>query len=1791
MKKFLLFFLLQLCIAVTYAQKNNEEAFRLITQNQDQIGISDADLANSLVSDYIPAKGNGQSIVYLQQAYAQIPVYNQLMVLAFRDGKFLSKSGGRLKGFENKVALQPHSPAKTAAEAVKIAMAEKNIFPVGYLTSTPGANGKTLSFGKAGACSEDITAELLWLPYNKNKEVKLAWQVFLTPLNSSDYWLIRVDAITGQIINETNLTVSCNWSKDARYSAGILDRKNAESGVKKELSFTKLFKVDLMPAGSPDIVNNASYIVVPFPAESPKHPGGAPASVNNPWTHAPGNATSLRWHNNGSLDFNFTRGNNVWAAEDRAAANNSAGQVATSTTNPDPLTFNFTPNFGVAPTQRTPVPNQQFNITNLFYWNNLLHDISYQYGFDEASGNFQANNQGRGGLGNDYVIADAQDGAGTQNANFSTPADGAKPRMQMYLWDTAASVVVNSPAAIAGNYSAVESAFSSANQLAALGPVTAAVAWFNDNTTGLDHEACGTSATSLTGKIALLNRGTCNFTVKVKNAQIAGAVGVIVINNVAGDPIRMGGSDNTITIPAVMVSQDDGQTLSAALAGGLNVTLGAAVIDGDADNGIVTHEFSHGVSGRLTGGPSQSGCLGNAENMGEGWSDYFALMMTQNWAFSTLGDGFGSPRGMGTYAIGQSINGSGIRSQKYCTDMMVNNKVYASSIPAESHDRGEIWCAVLWDMTWNIINQVGSISINLFDANATGGNVIAYKLVMEGLKLQPCQPGFIDGRNAIIQADINLYGGAHLCAIREAFRRRGMGPNASQGSSDNVNDQVPDFSPALKVELTQSVNEVQEGNQVTYTNTVSTCNAVNNYLLTDTLPSNVTYISGGNFNAATRVVSFPVTLAAGGSQAYSFTVSVNAGAYYDPSDIINEPFSGTSIPAIFTATSTTPATWSISNAQSASPPSSAFTKDTSVVSVQTLATTNSISLPANQSALTFMHRYNTESGYDGGVIEISTNDGTTWTGLKNKMILNPYQLSIDATSGTVLAGKEAFTGNSGGFIKTAINLSGYAGQNIRLRWLFSSDDGTGGTGWYVDDINLKHQAVVNMRSSLYPPSGARVSFSDTVTLILPPGCTDAAIANQPANQTVCAGADASFTVTSTGSSVQYQWQVSTDGGASFNNINGATSATLTLTGVTGAMNNNRYRVIASNTCPSSTTSSSALLNVTLPAQITGQPQNITVCEGLDASFSVNATGTSNAYQWQVSADGGTTFSNITGATSAILTITPVTAAMNNNLYRVAISSCSPVPLNSSAATLTVNTAASITTQPANVAACSGNNANITVVASGTGVSYQWQISTNGGAGFTDIPGATSAALVLTSVTNNMNGYQYHVVVTGTACPSTVTSNNVTLSVTTAANISSQPVNQTVCAGSAVSFVASATGVSYQWQVSTDGGTTYTDISGATTSTLSLPSVSASMNNNLYRLAVTSCGPDPIYTNAASLSVNSPASITTQPSATAKCVGDNLTLSVTASGTGISYQWQISTDGGASFTNLTGATGSSLVLNNLQLSQNGNIYHVVISSAAPCTPVSSANAALVVNTIPVVGITVQPTDIVCAGTNMVLSGTGAATYSWNNGVQNNTAFPISQTTTFTVTGTTVSGCVSTATQTITVNPLPVVTISASPYQNLLSGQTTTITAVANQPGDVYGWTKNGSPVPGQTTHSITVDESGLGTYVASFTDANGCTGFSNQLAIGDSVVSISFIYPNPNQGQFLITPPKNGTGNQRFQVVMYNAAGAKVIVKEAVVNMSNPKIEMHAPHLSHGVYMVTLRDDKGKVVAKGKVTIL
>mgnify|MGYP000994546173 CR=1 FL=1 len=165
---------------------------------------------------------------------------------------------------------------------------------------------------------------------------------------------------------------------------------------------------------------------------------------------------------------------------------------------------------------------------NLFYLNNVIHDVLYRHGFDEAAGNFQVNNFGKGGTGNDPVNAEAQDGSGTDNANFSTPADGSSPRMQMYLWTGAQpdSVVTVG----ASSYGAYASSFG--GTLTTTG-INGATAVYNDGT-GVASDGCEASVGSLSGKIALIDRGTCNFTVKVLNAQSAGAGGVILINNTGG---------------------------------------------------------------------------------------------------------------------------------------------------------------------------------------------------------------------------------------------------------------------------------------------------------------------------------------------------------------------------------------------------------------------------------------------------------------------------------------------------------------------------------------------------------------------------------------------------------------------------------------------------------------------------------------------------------------------------------------------------------------------------------------------------------------------------------------------------------------------------------------------------------------------------------------------------------------------------------------------------------------------------------------------------------------------------------------------------------------------------------------------------------------------------------------------------------------------------------------------------------------------------------------------------------
>ena len=210
--------------------------------------------------------------------------------------------------------------------------------------------------------------------------------------------------------------------------------------------------------------------------------------------------------------------------------------------------------------------------------------------------------------------------------------------------------------------------------------------------------------------------------------------------------------------------------------------------DGDLDPEVIVHELGHGLSNRLTGGAANAGALQNTQSggMGEGWSDFWSL------AFLVKpGDTKNTARPTGNYVIGQPSSGGGIRRFPYSYDMSVNPQTiadYNTDSSHEVHNTGEIWAQTLWDMYWNLVDKYGADD-DLYAG--TGGNNIAIQLIIDGMKLQPANPTFAQARDAILQADLNRYGGENAPQIWGAFARRGMGLSFNSGADSNATTVTP----------------------------------------------------------------------------------------------------------------------------------------------------------------------------------------------------------------------------------------------------------------------------------------------------------------------------------------------------------------------------------------------------------------------------------------------------------------------------------------------------------------------------------------------------------------------------------------------------------------------------------------------------------------------------------------------------------------------------------------------------------------------------------------------------------------------------------------------------------------------------------------------------------------------------------------------------------------------------------------------------------------------------------------
>ena len=368
------------------------------------------------------------------------------------------------------------------------------------------------------------------------------------------------------------------------------------------------------------------------------------------------------------------------------------------------------------------------------------------------------------------------------------------------------------------------------------------------------------------------------------------------------------------------------------------------------------------------------------------------------------------------------------------------------------------------------------------------------------------------------------------------------------------------------------------------------------------------------------------------------------------------------------------------------------------------------------------------------------------------------------------------------------------------------------------------------------------------------------ITAQPADQSAVAGSLATFSVTAT-NAAGYQWQRSSGAGASFADVTGATAASHTTAVTTPADTGSQYRVVVSG-AGGNVTSSAATLTVTAAAVapgITVQPASQTITAGQDAIFSVTAAGTALTYQWQHSRDGGATYTDEAGATAATLTLNAVAQLHNGHFLRVVVSN-SLGSVTSTAALLTVNAAtaaAAITQQPASQSVTAPAAATFSSAASGTpSPTFQWQL--NSGAGWGDIIGATSASYTMPATAVGDSGKQYRVMATNAT--GNVTSNIATLKVSAAPVapvFTTQPASATITAGQSTQFTVAVSGTptpGLQWQLSTDGGFNFSNITGATGTVFQVLNAAQGNNARQFR-AVASNSAGAVNSNAAVLTVN------------------------------------------------------------------------------------------------------------------------------------------------------------------------------------------------------------------------------------------------------------------------------------------------------------------------------------------------
>ncbi|MEP7212830.1 MAG: M36 family metallopeptidase, partial [Acidobacteriota bacterium] len=924
-----------------------------LKQNTELVGARDQQINDlKTAADYTNPDGN-LSFVILNQEIDGIPVFRGEVKAGF------NKSGEMIRVINNLAPGLEYSSLSSnfadPSDAVRAA--------AGYIKHDLNAN----DLSRNAADSTDIktvfgqgdwatTAEKMYFPTEPGVAVP-AWRVLIWQPASAYY--IIVDAQTGTMLWRKNI------GEDQTQAATYNVYTNPNAMINSADNPSPLTPGPVTPVGpiQPSVI--------------------ARTNVTRIGNEAPYTFNTNGWVNDGA---NITDGNAVEAGVDRVAPNGvdatmigTPNRVFSSTWNPPP----GNPAPGDDPLL---AESQRGSVIQMFYIMNLYHDEMYRLGFTEQAFNFQNDNFGRGGAAADRVSAEGQDSSGTNNANFNTPADGGRGRMQMYLWT---------------------------------GPTP-------------DY-------------------------------------------------------------------------------------------DGTTDADIIIHEVTHGTSNRLHG--NASGLTNNmSRGMGEGWGDFYGHSMLSE-PTDPL-DGVYTTGGYATYlgatgytsnyyygirrfpkAIMSSTGGPNNRPHNpltfgdlnagcVLTDGAFARGPFGVSQCDAVHNAGEIWSSMLWEVRAKYIARLGWAV----------GNRRILQHVTDGMKLAPIGPTFVQERDAIIAGAIASGSAADVADLWAGFAVRGMGFSARVTASGAPAVVVEGFDlPNLLQTPTFTVSDAGGNNNgfpepgETLSLSIPLSNSTGNPATGTTLQvvgggtANYGTIANGATASQTATFTVPAGTVCGSSLTLTFNVNSSLGATSFTRSIVigvpvttyTENFDGVTAPAF-------PAGWTAvsvasginfvtTTTNSNSAPNSAFAADPTTVGGGSDLTSPAIPITASAATISFRNRFDTEAGWDGGALEISIAGGAfnDIESAGGSFLQNGYNGTLGAGANNPMANRNAWSGDSGGYITTVAKLpAAAAGQSVQFKWRFGGDDNTAGSGtnpgWNIDNV-----AVVgsyNCGGVTPPPAKSRADF-------------------------------------------------------------------------------------------------------------------------------------------------------------------------------------------------------------------------------------------------------------------------------------------------------------------------------------------------------------------------------------------------------------------------------------------------------------------------------------------------------------------------------------------------------------------------------------------------------------------------------------------------------------------------------------------------------------------------------------------